>query len=441
MFSVPTQSLKTLRRTAAVSVFPVLIAGSAFAQGMNTTVPAVPQPTPPATILSTTQVTGGAACAQQLDNHGVSLAQTSQNVAIAQTTADGLGLAAEVIGEAGQPFTNPATVAGVAAQIVALGLGVADLVNQQAQIDLTNTINNLPNCDSVFVGTVRVDAGGTDVTGNSIYQNNLAVVQNLDVGGDISASKIRTTQGISTNGGGITIGDPNLETFSSGITLGGGALSGAGFGGLQAFTGDVSAVAIGNGARATAVNSLALGRGAIATDNSATAIGNDARATLANSAAFGNGARVTRTNQQVFGTATNTYTMPGITSEASRNAQAGLLEVTTTDAAGNLATDGGDIFNAISTVQAGVAVAMAMETPELATGENFGFRIGWGGFDSFKSEANAMGLAAIGVVGRNLFGGVNRLALDIGAGMGWSEFKGYRQDEVLAGRAGAQFTW
>lgn len=441
MFCVPTQSFRALRRAAALSVFPVLIAGSAFAQGMNGTVPAVPPPTPPSVNPGNTQVTAGATCAQQFNNHGVALAQISQNVQIAQTAADAAGLIAEGIGEAGQPFTNPATVAGVAAQVVALGLGVADLVNQQNQIDLVNTINNLPFCDQAFTGTISVSAGGADITGNSIFQNNLGVVQDLNVGGDISASKIRTTQGISTNGGGITIGDPNLETFSSGITLGGGALSGAGFGGLQAFTGDVSAVAIGNGARATAINSLALGRGAIATDNSATAIGNDARATLANSAAFGNGARVTRTNQQVFGTATNTYTLPGITSEASRNAQSGLLEVTTTDAAGNLATDGGDIFNAISTVQAGVAVAMAMETPELTTGENFGFRIGWGGFDSFKSEANAMGLAAIGVVGRNLFGGVNRLALDIGAGLGWSEFKGYRQDEVLAGRAGAQFTW
>jgi len=50
----------------------------------------------------------------------------------------------------------------------------------------------------------------------------------------------------------------------------------------------------------------------------------------------------------VIGTASNTYTAPGITSAASRAAQSGPLQVVTTDANGNLASDGGAVFNNIN---------------------------------------------------------------------------------------------
>ena len=96
----------------------------------------------------------------------------------------------------------------------------------------------------------------------------------------------------------------------------------AGFGADAAGTGGI---AVGTGAvTGTGVNSMAIGAGA--------ATGN-----FANAAAFGAGATVTRDNQQVFGTASNTYTMVGITSGASVGAQTGPLSVVTTDANGNLA--------------------------------------------------------------------------------------------------------
>ncbi|HSD91535.1 MAG TPA: hypothetical protein VLB11_00720, partial [Methyloceanibacter sp.] len=53
--------------------------------------------------------------------------------------------------------------------------------------------------------------------------------------------------------------------------------------------------------------------------------------------AFGNGATTTRINQQVFGTASNTYTMPGITSDQSRNAQGAPTRIVTTNDNGDLA--------------------------------------------------------------------------------------------------------
>jgi trimeric autotransporter adhesin len=84
-------------------------------------------------------------------------------------------------------------------------------------------------------------------------------------------------------------------------------------------------------------NSIAIGANTFATGVSATAVGNGAQATFDNSAAFGNGAAATRANQQVFGSATNTYTLAGVTSAASLAAQSGPTKVVTTDAAGNLA--------------------------------------------------------------------------------------------------------
>jgi len=99
--------------------------------------------------------------------------------------------------------------------------------------------------------------------------------------------------------------------------------------------------AIGIGANASGAGSVntAVGGFSTATGLNSSAFGNGASATFANSAAFGNGATATRANQQVFGTATNTYTTPGITSAASKAAQTGPLQIVTSDATGNLATN------------------------------------------------------------------------------------------------------
>ncbi|MCR9271488.1 MAG: YadA-like family protein [Hyphomonadaceae bacterium] len=71
------------------------------------------------------------------------------------------------------------------------------------------------------------------------------------------------------------------------------------------------------------------------------AIGSGAEATFANSVAFGAGVQTLAANQFMFGHATNIYTMPGLTSQESRDAQSGSLAFVTVDANGNLATDGG----------------------------------------------------------------------------------------------------
>jgi trimeric autotransporter adhesin len=194
--------------------------------------------------------------------------------------------------------------------------------------------------------------------------------------------------------------------------------------GYNSYAGNNYASAYGTEARATGLHS--------------TAIGYQTRAAYENSAAFGNGAEATHVNQQTFGTVTNTYTMPGITTDQSQSYQHGPLDLVTTDQDGNLASDNGDTFKAVSRLQAGVAVAMAAETPQITSSQNFGMRIGWG---NYLNEANGVAASAIGVVCRGCFSNGDRIAVDGAVGAGWSSYKTYDSGNVVAGRAGVSWGW
>jgi autotransporter adhesin len=139
----------------------------------------------------------------------------------------------------------------------------------------------------------------------------------------------------------------NSAAFGAGAQATGAQAFAAGFNAKATGT---NSIAIGNGAVATgsiamgtnasAANAgVAFGDGTTATGSNSVALGVNANATLANSAAIGTGATVTRANQQVFGTASNTYTTAGITSAASLAAQTGPVQIVTSDAGGNLATN------------------------------------------------------------------------------------------------------
>ncbi|MBX9841202.1 MAG: hypothetical protein K2Z80_05270 [Xanthobacteraceae bacterium] len=404
----------------------------AFAAGSNTSgvAPIPTTPTPVVTSQPQVGLISDATCAQQLDTLGI----------VAESVAMGLeigGLGAEVTAQAAGvgPTQQAAEAAAIGLQIGAQGAAAAALAAQVRQ-------SQLPSCEQEFTGTVKVSNGGLNVTGQSIFNNTVGIIGNLNASQNVTATQVQATQGIAAHGGAIWLGDPGGLTYSSGITLGGGALSGAGTGGAQAFTGDVSAVAIGNGASAFAVNSTALGTNARAgavsgSGTNSTAIGANSSAAFNNSAAFGSGATAVRPNQQVFGTRSNTYTMPGLTSPASRGAQSGLLQLPTTDAMGNLASDGGETFRAISRLRAGVALSLAATPAVLAANEKFGMRVGWGTFDG----ANALGFSATGVLAEGLFSKRDRLTLDGGVGFGFGEFMGYRENAVVGGRAGLQLTW
>ena len=83
-------------------------------------------------------------------------------------------------------------------------------------------------------------------------------------------------------------------------------------------------MAVGQGAQVLADNGSAYGAGAIV-------------GTGHTNAAFGAGATTTLANQQTFGTASNTYTMSGITSGASKTVQGAPSHLVTSNVGGDLA--------------------------------------------------------------------------------------------------------
>jgi autotransporter adhesin len=225
-------------------------------------------------------------------------------------------------------------------------------------------------------------------------------------------------------------------------------------------TGDDS-IAIGTGAVAT--GSIAAGTGAYASNGGAafgdfasasgansTAVGPHSSAAYANSAAFGNGAEATRANQQVFGTVSNTYTMAGLTTGASKKAQGSPTHLVTSNASGDLAAytprqlelaSTSDVNNLQGQINSlgnrdrelteGIATAAALAQPILRSGQHFGVTAGWGGFDN----ANALAFSAAGIVSDNLFRpGIGTLALYGGVGVGTDE-------GVVTSRAGVSFGW
>ncbi|WP_425283539.1 hypothetical protein [Methyloceanibacter superfactus] len=172
-------------------------------------------------------------------------------------------------------------------------------------------------------------------------------------------------------------------------------------------------------------------------------MGPNATATHANAAAFGNGATTTRANQQVFGTASNSYTMPGLTSSHSKSVQGSPTHIVTSNASGDLAAYTPSQLGLATQSQIdalgrrdqalteGLAAVASMAQPILLPGQHFAVRAGWGGFD----DANAVSFTAAGVLATNLLSsGFGSLVADAGLGVGTNEGE-------VAGRAGLTFGW
>ena len=200
------------------------------------------------------------------------------------------------------------------------------------------------------------------------------------------------------------------------------------------------AVAIGDGAQTgndggggpvtIAPNAVAIGRNTQAEATGSVAIGTDSD---------GAGAFAGQENEFVLGTANHTYTAPGITEPESRARQSGPLELVTTDEDGHLASDGGEIFNRLGEHGAGIAIAMAVENPDLVANETFGLSANVGFFEG----NTALGIAAMGVLGHDFMGGGERWALSGGVGFSLNEkdYGGHSTDRTVGGRAGVQVSW
>ena len=109
------------------------------------------------------------------------------------------------------------------------------------------------------------------------------------------------------------------------------------------------------GSAASGDNAFAFGRNSSAAGDNAFAFGKDSNAGHLNSMAIGFGAMTAFANQIVFGSATNTYTLAGITSAASTAAQGAIHGLITTDSGGNLASDGGALDGRVDVLEAASA--------------------------------------------------------------------------------------
>jgi len=147
--------------------------------------------------------------------------------------------------------------------------------------------------------------------------------------------------------------------------------------------------------------------------------------------AIGRGVQATRANQVALGSAANTYTFAGVTSAASTAAQTGPTQLLTTDANGNIASDGGSYLSqirgnnkSIKENTEGVAMAMAMAGSYLPReGESFRISGNWGNFEG----SNAMAFNAALLVQDNIF---------VTAGIGYGI-----NEKSLGGRAGVSIGW
>ncbi|MDP4024985.1 hypothetical protein Q8W71_20360 [Methylobacterium sp. NEAU 140] len=210
--------------------------------------------------------------------------------------------------------------------------------------------------------------GGGGGSNQNVYvvTGNVTQSQGQTIIADLRLSQVSSLTAVSTN---------NASAFAAPVATGGDAMA-VGYGssasgyaatavGVAANASNTGSVAVGYAANAVGVastsvgtasaasgaGSTALGFAAGAGGSGSTAIGAAASAAGANSVALGNGAaanqnntvaiganvRTTQANQVAIGNAANTYTLAGITSQASAAAQSGATQFVTTDANGNLA--------------------------------------------------------------------------------------------------------
>ena len=227
--------------------------------------------------------------------------------------------------------------------------------------------------------------------------------------------------------------------------------TGAGNGGVKD-----RATAIGTGAWA-GTDAVAVGTGAFAAGPNDTAVGAGATVLADHSTALGAGAVAEKENLFVMGTKQDTYRAPGIVSQLSKDRQTdGKIEIVTSDQGGNLATDGGFVFDKIDQFddhfkvvdrrlarddkridenKSGIALAISMENPDLIGNERFGVAMNYGNFEG----ANALSWSAMGVLGYDVLSA---------AATGWQfrvasvwALRECSGDDVWGGRVGAQWTW
>ena len=329
------------------------------------------------------------------------------------------GAASTAVGREAMATTTNATALGfqaVADQVrsTAIGTGANTTRNDQIMLGVATTTYTAPgitSAASLAAQTGTLEFVTSDTSGNLATQA---------MGAAAASATAFGAGSLAVGPGDTAIGQGTTVLSDNGTAIGDSALIAAD---------SMNATAIGQNAQALATGTTAIGQGSAAVYEGSTVIGQ--------------GAVSTRAAQVSLGTAGDTYTLSGVASDASRAAQTGPLELVTTDAAGNIATDGGALFNSFASdrnlasvrndVQEnreGIALALAVSPPDFVSGETFGLKMNFG---TFEGES-AVALSAAGVVARNVFGGSGRVSVDAGIGLGLD-------DGTVGGRVGMQLTW
>jgi trimeric autotransporter adhesin len=288
------------------------------------------------------------------------------NTSVAATNAVALGLRGTVTAANGVALGADANVSAVGG--VALGANsVAGRAGMNGAAELFSGTAVASTAGAVSIGSTGSERQITNVAGGTADTDAVNVRQLRAVQTSVSTSLEDVADAL---GGGSTYNATTNVFAGPSYTLRGSTYNdvGTAIAALNSFIGGAGT----NGA--LAANNTSGLPDAVATGADATALGYGSSAAHANSTAIGRGATTTRAGQVMIGTSTNTYTMPGVTSSASRAAQSGPTQVLTTDAAGNIASaaiDINQVNNDISNLRGdvsglrkesrqGIAAAMAM---------------------------------------------------------------------------------
>jgi hypothetical protein len=270
-------------------------------------------------------------------------------------------------------------------------------------------INSVGGTPATATGTDAIAIGnGATASGNdSVALGHGAIAQG---GAAVSIGKGNVANGT----GAVAIGDPNTATGQGAVALGNDNIA-TGEGAVA--LGDnnsavgLGAVALGNNSAAASAGAVAIGNLALANGTNGVAIGNGAsNASFANSVAIGNGTVNTAANQVSVGGRTIGGVANGVALTDAVNVgqlNAATAGIGTSIAAINssilgLQGDVATLYNdnrhqdrMIGKANEGVAMALAMESPNVPAGSTFALTGGIGGFQGKHSLATAIS-AAVG---------------------------------------------
>lgn len=317
-------------------------------------------------LLPSVSVDGLAQCNQQLDGPAMTLDLAGAGFELG-------GLLVESVGALG---LFPVEAAAVLVQAGGFFTHTASLGVQAYQ-----TFGPLPECNAEILGGLKIMEGGISATGNSTIGGALGVGDYLSVGGSITAggaiesASLDASGAVSAYGDRITLGTIDRTGVQPGISIGGGAIAGAGHLGPESFSLHATSIAIGNLSYATSEGSVAYGTNAVSDGLGTVAVGYNSSATAAQAIAVGNMAQALGTNSIAIGNQ----------AKASNGAAVaiGLLNVASGNGAvaigdPNVATGRGAVAIGADNTATGTA-AMAFGADSVATGNG----------------AQASGLAAI----------------------------------------------